>query len=350
MLCKAHSAVSRGRIGYMSIRSSLALNVAPLALRVALGATFIWAGVSKIAHTTTIDNPQDLAVLAEWGVIDAVSVVVPDPDPVVPDPIDDAPQDGPDPTIPSDDDVQIPDPVVEEDPGLDPEPAAEEPPADTDPAADPVTDPETDPSTDDTTPPAEGDDEATEEEAQPDEDPGLVPVSYVQQAQSEEVKRVLGLALKLHHAANPGVNDAGQPLMPLWPSGLDNGSLPVVIAWVAAILELVCGAALLTGFFTRMASLPLIGTMLTAMWLTQIGPAIQMDTAVLGFLPQGVFDMGPGGPVYAVLLWQFALAAMGFAMLLIGPGCFSIDRLIFGAAPSVREEEARQVEFVPMGD
>ena len=32
---------------------------------------------------------------------------------------------------------------------------------------------------------------------------------------------------------------------------------------------------MLIGFFTRLAALPLAGTMLTAMWLTQIGPAIQ---------------------------------------------------------------------------
>jgi uncharacterized membrane protein YphA (DoxX/SURF4 family) len=340
----------------MSIRRSLALNVAPLALRLALGATFIWAGVSKIAHTTVVDDPQDLAILVEWGQIEASSSVIPDTDPVPeldpaldPDPLETDPDSNP--LVPTDDESTNNADL----PAVDDGPVLDDPPADTDP--DPVQDDqdqETDPATDNTQPPADdaGTDDEDElvDEAQPEEDPGLMPVSYVQQSDSHEVKRVLSLALMMHHAANPGVNDAGQPLMPLWPSGLSNGSLPVVFAWVAAILELVCGAALLTGFFTRMASLPLIGTMLVAMWLTQIGPAIQMDNAMLGFLPQGVFDMNDAGYVYSTLLWQFALAAMGFAMLLIGPGCFSIDRLIFGVSASVREEEARQVEFVPMGD
>lgn len=347
----------------MSIRRSLALNVAPLALRLALGATFIWAGVSKIAHTTTVTDPQHLALLVEWDQIDGVTTVMPDADPDLGDQEPD-PMQIPDLDIPEEDDIPVDDatdPIVDDEPALDTPPPADPAPVQDDETGDPETDEtqlpaddagDDDAGSDDTVTDDEGDEEGEEEvgQSQPELDPGVMPVSYVQATESAEVKRVLGLALMIHDAANPGVSDEGQPLMPLWPAGLANGSLPVVIAWVASILELVCGAALLTGFFTRMASLPLIGTMLTAMWLTQIGPAIQSGDAVLGFLPQGVFDYGAGGPVYAALLWQFALAAIGFAMLLIGPGCFSIDRLIFGASTSAREEEARQVEFVPMGD
>ena len=65
-----------------------------------------------------------------------------------------------------------------------------------------------------------------------------------------------------------------------------------------------------------------------------------------------MFDVGPGGYVYTVLLWQFALLMAALAMLLMGPGAFSIDRLIFGG-PSTRYDESgskRQVEFVPMSE
>jgi len=342
----------------MSIRRSLALNVAPLGLRLALGLTFIWAGVGKIAHTTAIDDPQQLALLAEWEQIGAVASVIPDPytDPQI------DPQTGPatDPKSDPGTDTEIPgtdnDPIDETDipkieDQIDDEPAPQDPPTDptpadpdpaTDPVTDPETDPETDPATDDTPPPAD--------EAQPVDDSNAIPVSFTQHTTTVEVKRVLKLALKIHQAANPGVDDAGKQQMTLWPKALSTGSLPVVVAWVVAILELVCGAALLSGFFTRMACLPIIGSMLAAIWLTQVGPAIQSGNAVIGFLPQGIFDIGIEGPAYAALLWQFALAAMGFAMLLIGPGYFSIDRLIFGVSTSAREEEARQVEFVPMGD
>lgn len=341
----------------MSIRSSLALNVAPLGLRVALGLTFIWAGIGKIAHTTAITDPRDQAILADWGQIDAT------PESLTP-PQDEDPQDEDAQIDPSQDDSEQSDPI-ETDPGLD-DPETDLP-SDTDdseqtedsPADDavPSEDPADDqpPATEDD--PVVEDDGSTEEEdaagddtPEPVEDPGILPVSYMQTADGVEVKRVLGLALMIHHAANPGVDDEGQAKMALWPQALAKGSLPVVLAWIAAILELVCGAALLTGFFTRMATLPIIGTMLTAMWLTQIGPALQAGGAYLGFLPNGVFEIGPGGYAYTQLLWQFALACSGFALLLLGPGCFSIDRLIFGAPSTVREEEARQVEFVPMGD
>ena len=341
----------------MSIRRSLALNVAPLGLRLALGLTFVWAGVGKIAHTTTIDDPQQLALLAEWGQIEPAKATIPEPDIEIQ--IDPPANPETDPIVPADDtpiDTPIDVPVDETDiPNIEDQPTLEEPPADPDPAdlapaIDPITDPVTDPATDDSLPPADDAGENEDDQAQPLDDSDAMSVSYAQQSTSIEVKRVLKLALKIHSAANPGVDDAGQQQMTLWPKAISTGSLPVVVAWVVAILELVCGAALLSGFFTRMACLPIIGSMLAAIWLTQVGPAIQSGNTVIGFLPQGIFDIGLEGPAYAALLWQFALAAMGFAMLLIGPGCFSIDRLIFGASTSAREEEARQVEFVPMGD
>ncbi len=63
----------------MSFRTTLALNVAPLCLRLALASTFIWAGVSKVAYRTTISDPNDIAVLVEWGQINPESAAIPAP-------------------------------------------------------------------------------------------------------------------------------------------------------------------------------------------------------------------------------------------------------------------------------
>lgn len=295
----------------MTFRTSLALNIAPLCLRLVLAITFIWAGFAKVAHRMTVTDPAEIAKLVEWGQANPQSAAVPAP-PLVNPESEAAPEE------PSLEDV-IEDLLPE---GTQPEEA----PAPTEPT------PET----------------PVEDGAQGD----ATPVSFrAQNPDSVEVKRVMGLALLIDQRANPGVDDQGQSLRPLWPPALAKGTIPVVVAWVAAIVELVCGAAMLIGFFTRLAALPLAGTMLTAMWLTQIGPAIQKGDALYGFLPQGVFDMGAGGYVYTHLLWQFALMMVALAVFLIGPGFLSVDRLIFGS-PSTRRDErgVRQVEFVPMGE
>lgn len=294
----------------MTFRTSLALNIAPLCLRLVLALTFLWAGFGKVAYRTTISDPSQIAKLVEWGQVAAPSAAIPGPPLVNPEPI---PQ---------------PAPRVVPEPGpAEPEPA----------------DPEAVPAVPEQAPPVEdGAGDAGD----------VLPVSLGQhKPDSVEVKRVMGLALLIDSSANPGVDDQGRSLRPIWPAALAKGSLPVVAAWVAAILELVCGAAMLIGFFTRLAALPLAGTMLTAMWLTQIGPAIQSGGALYGFLPQGPFDMGPGGYVYTHLFWQFALCMVALAVFLIGPGFFSVDRLIFGGPATRRDEPGvRQVEFVPMGE
>jgi len=333
----------------MSFRTTLALNVAPLCLRLALASTFIWAGVSKVAYRTPVSDPNDIAVLVEWGQIGPESAAIPAP------PLDNPEEVQPEPeVIPTEKTIPetVRDLILENEPVLTPPPVDDQPAEDIAPE-EPIE--ETQPPADDLPP---EDPAATDDEVAPVEDgSNAMPVAFQVQANSAnaqpvEVKRVMGLALSLHHAANPGVDDQGQALMPLWPDALAKGTLPVVFAWVAAILELVCGAAMLIGFFTRLAALPLAGTMLAAMWLTQIGPAIQSGSAVLGFLPPGMFEMGASGPVYTAILWQFALLMSALAIFLMGPGALSIDRLIFGG-PSSRYDETgskRQVEFVPMSD
>ncbi len=330
----------------MSFRTSLALNVAPLCLRLALASTFIWAGMNKVAFRTTVSDPQDIAQLIEWGQISPQSASIPgpietpqptpvpvEPEPVVPEVIPDNIEDLTPETSQPDEPVEETPPPVEDIPPEDPG------------AANPETD------GDDAEPEDTGLEDTDPEDTEP-VDGAALPVAYQGEPAPVDVKRVMSLALMLDHAANPGVDETGQALSPLWPAALAKGTLPVVIAWVAGILELVCGAAMLIGFFTRLAALPLAGTMLTAMWLTQIGPAIQHGTAVYGFLPAGMFEMGANGYVYTEILWQFALLMAALAMFLIGPGALSVDRLIFGG-PSSRLENSsgkRQVEFVPMGE
>jgi uncharacterized membrane protein YphA (DoxX/SURF4 family) len=167
---------------------------------------------------------------------------------------------------------------------------------------------------------------------------------------ADSVRRVYGLALLIDASANPAPLEDGTAPMPLWPLGLASGKLPVYFAWAAAVTELVAGIAVLFGFFTRLGAFPLAGTMAVAMWLTQVGPAIQSGDATLGVLPAGMFDLGPGGYVYTQILWQFALLLMAGALFCTGPGFLSIDRLLFGplTAPAPGYDDEGDVELVPM--
>jgi uncharacterized membrane protein YphA (DoxX/SURF4 family) len=161
----------------------------------------------------------------------------------------------------------------------------------------------------------------------------------------------MGLALLIDAAANPAPDEYGTARAPLLPPASAQGKWPVYLAWTAAVVELIAGAAVLLGFFTRLASLPLAGTMAAAIWLTQVGPAIQSGSSVLGFLPQGVFDLQPDDDyAYAQLLWQFALLLMAVALFFSGPGALSIDRVLFGpiAPPDPGRHDDEPVELVPI--
>lgn len=320
----------------MSLRSSMALNVAPLALRLTLGLTFVWAGIGKVAHSAEVTDPAEIAILAEWGQIDPLPGGLPAPDDNPDNNPDTNPDFDPDVDPESDNNPELDNDAPETDEGVEPEPndPTEGVPEQTEETDEPD-------ATDTETQDMSGEETSAEE---------VLPVAYAQADRPVTVKRVLKLALLIHHAANPGVGDDGQPKMPLWPEPLAKNNLPVVLAWIAAITELVCGAAILTGFFTRLAALPIIGTMIGAMWLTQIGPALQAGETTFGFLPAGIYEMNAGGYVWTHLFWQFALAMMGLALFFLGAGALSIDRLIFGSVRDDRDYEARQVEFVPMSE
>lgn len=143
------------------------------------------------------------------------------------------------------------------------------------------------------------------------------------------------IALGVHKAAHP-VAPAGR----LWPVWMGEGLWPKVLAMGVLIAEFWGGALVLIGLFTRLGATAIAGTMLGAMWLTQIGPAVQSGHALLGFLPaKDWLDMMS----CQTLLWQAALLAMGGALMLLGSGALAIDRAI-GGYRVVRQKEGAKAE------
>ena len=85
---------------------------------------------------------------------------------------------------------------------------------------------------------------------------------------------------------------------------------PMLFAWLVVVAELVGGLLLVAGLLTRLATLPLIVTMIGAIFLVK---------ADLGMPDAGI---------------DIALLAGLVALLLHGPGRFSLDRLV-GIEPGV---------------
>jgi hypothetical protein len=65
--------------------------------------------------------------------------------------------------------------------------------------------------------------------------------------------------------------------------------------------------------------------MANAIWLDQIGPALQSGQTHFGFLPgYPGFDVNAWRP----LMWQFTLLMAAFALACTGSGALSLDRML----------------------
>lgn len=155
-----------------------------------------------------------------------------------------------------------------------------------------------------------------------------------------ELPRVYRIALMLKGAAHPAPEEDGtarMALVPTWAADTKVPGLgmatPVVLAWLAAITEIVGGGMLLVGFMSRLWALGLVGVMLTAIWLTAIGPAMQAGTTYMGFLPDKghIFAITNQGFAYMHEFWLLALLCMSAAVMFAGPGAISVDGILFGA-------------------
>jgi len=285
----------------MRFRDRVALNVSPLLLRLVLGATFIWAGLGKV--TTQIEvSGQDAAILASYGVVTP-------PAPPAP-PAQGAPQ--------------TPLPTPTEQPPQEPTSAPPDKPA-----------------------PDQGTGDGSSGGLAMGPSPYrivLIQGGSPRQFTAADfptpvrVKAVHAITLIVHKAGDPNrYNEkTGKQLQPIWPASMSGGSWPIVLAWLATITEIIGGVVILLGLFTRLAALGLTGTMIAAIWLTQIGPAIQAGSARLGFLPAyDAFDISNWMPFF----WQFALLAMAGSVLLSGPGALSLDRFVFAPSRPPTDED-----------
>jgi len=294
----------------MRKRDRMALNLTPLCLRLPLALIFIWAGLSKIATTTPVND-------YEAAVLQSHSVSVPGAPPPPADPAPETPAAEP-PADPNEAETPDTDDPVES------APAESEPPSDT--PSEPLPDPETD--TDD--PDADSTDEQPRRSVNADHTPRIIlaqDAAATDEASSPEVRSVYKLVILMDQAADPGTRDA-KPIPAIWPKALASNRVPVFLAWAAAITELFAGFFLLIGLVTRLSAVALSGVMLTAIWLTTIGGAIQSGSAFLGFLPNEPFLSFSWKEPF----WQLLVLMACLALFFAGPGALALDRAIFASS------------------
>jgi len=207
----------------MRFRDRLAVNIAPIFIRLALAVTFLWAGVGKIAGTFEPTDAQR-AILQNQGMIAA--------------------------------------------PASSPPASPAPPPGE---------------ATKEATPRNENATQPEEDAQQPGEAAPNQPATT--SAAPKTVRKWNGIALLLHDRANPGLDENGNPHMRLWPTPLAGKPWVGLMVFLLVATEVVGGVCALFGFLTRLTGLAFALAMGSALWLTEIGPYIQEGTAVFGFLP-----------------------------------------------------------------
>jgi|GEM_PF-842767 len=360
----------------------LASTVSPVFLRVALGVTFVWAGLGKLVPTVSVD-PLNAAILANVGALTPAGATRPPPAAQVP---GQSPGDGAG-LAPEGTPAPLPDAVVPPKRTL-PEPKLDAPAEPADPAQTPEgKTPEVKPGPGPGRPskpgprPARGgggreglasmpERAGTPTYEQPADSDGasaldqgqvLFAAATVRQGAAPavekggqrrvvrpeaaryplhlpqgkygpgdfpsgaQVRRLHELTLLLVRASHPAPGPDGRALMGLWPKSMGLDPMVRVVPLVAAVTELLAGFCVLAGLFTRTGASVLASVMLGALWLTQVGPAAQSGATVLGFIPARTW-WDP--KEYAVLLWQLSLLCGALALAFAGPGALSLDRAL----------------------
>lgn len=127
-------------------------------------------------------------------------------------------------------------------------------------------------------------------------------------------------------AERPATTPALSPLAPLTQRGLYTLTLladraripfPVEIAWAVAGVQLVGGACVVLGLFSRVWGL-LMSVILAALFVTTSLPVIKA---------QGPFSLG--AEQQNMVLAQLGLFVLALGAFLVGPGAMSLDRAIF---------------------
>jgi putative oxidoreductase len=99
--------------------------------------------------------------------------------------------------------------------------------------------------------------------------------------------------------------------------------VPHLMAWVVPLTELICGFAILIGFFIRVAAVPMIFVMLTAMFTVHLK---------YGFSAIKTIGLSADGPLFGPPGFEVDLLYIAglIALIILGSGALSVDSLVKG--------------------
>lgn len=277
----------------MRFRDALTLHTCPLLLRAALGVTFLWFGLPKF-DTVTFEG-ESAATLVQLGIGQATVAGGRKP----------AAAESPENASTSDEQAAPKENAQEQ--GEPAEPTGAENPADEPREAGGAPQGE-----EQAAPPAPAEQPAEPPAEQPAAtDSGREnPTGGADVAQTVRARQVEHLTIMLHAAGHP---------------------YPQAFAWIAMATEIIGGALLLIGLFSRVWGLGLAVAMAYAFALTSM-PVIEakMDPAmtnrVLAFF-SAFRAIEPQQQMGA--FWQMVLFVAAWCIFIGGPGALSLDRLIF---------------------
>jgi len=265
-----------------------ALTMVPLMLRVALGATFLWAGTGKLFTFVEL-SPEQTVLLKR------IEAGPPAPSAVTPEDLD----------------TELPDaadaPDEADAPGADDQPKlrslTDEPTAE--PAGEPLS-------------VRSGAVFSLAQDSGPDaQDAAPAPAD----ANPQMRRWLVYVAFTIDEAVHPA---AGTPRLPAF-----MGTYAVSIAWAVAVTEFLGGIGLLLGLPTRVWAPGVAGVATGVVWITEIGPAAlgAVDHPFLGFLPP-VWPFDPAASMH--FFWALGLMLSAYSVVLTGAGALSLDRMLLG--------------------
>ena len=289
----------------MTFRQRLGLGVPPILLRLAIAATFIWAGSGKFFGPITLSPEQEATLRA----IHSGAAPAPAPTPAPPASSADAPAGKPTAAAPAASRLLL----IQNAQPAEPEP----------------------------TPDASSDQSATDQPAKPDANApaptkaeGAEAPASASTAPGPKRRAVDGITLLIHAQATP--NEKGEALLPAF---MGKGKWPMWIANTEGVVELLGGILIFLGLFTRLWSLALAGVMVGALWMTSIGPVVIYGAPGWpAFMPVLPALDGFRVSAWQTWLWQLGVLCGALSLFCLGAGGLSLDRFFFGKPGAPKHE------------